>query len=237
MLSFTELLTASDSDLVKVFYKVKTSEKDDFIIRINNVAQQLGLNHTQLICALGFNKHIRDLTDIHSILGFRSYRILSYRTEELFTTDTYKQLDIDNILDIYSEHIEDADILAKIKSYLGPRLNNIQNEIDAHDDPSQIISYRMEMHAIYSSGIADQEFAEQRIKEDIGRFRILSNETNLIIEAGYFPPSNLFFQDNLYPDEKRDLIENKHIDESMIRNRLQNGKISEDERAMLEDYI
>lgn len=237
MLSFTELLTASDADLVKIFYKVKTSEKDDFIIRINNVAQQLGLNHTQLICALGFNKHIRDLTDIHSILGFRSYRILSFRTEELFTTDTYKQLDIDNVLDIYSEHIEDAEILNRIKSYLALRLQNIQSEIDTHDNPAHIISYRMEMHAIYQSGIADKDFAEQRLTEDIGRFRILSNETNLIVEAGYFPPSNLFFQDNIYPDEKRDLIVNKHIDDSMIKNRLQNARISEDERAMLEDYI
>ena len=77
MLSFTELLTASDSDLVKIFYKIKANPKDDFIIRINKVAAQLGLNHSQLVCALGFNKYIRNLSDIYSTLGFRSYRLLS----------------------------------------------------------------------------------------------------------------------------------------------------------------
>ena len=70
MLSFTELLTASDAELVKIFYKISVDENDDFIIKINKAAAQLDLNHSQLVCALGFNKHIRDLSDIYSTLGF-----------------------------------------------------------------------------------------------------------------------------------------------------------------------
>ena len=100
MLSFTELLTASDAELVKIFYKISVDENDDFIIKINKAAAQLDLNHSQLVCALGFNKHIRDLSDIYSTLGFRSYKLLSYRCNELYRTDTYNQLQIDNILDI-----------------------------------------------------------------------------------------------------------------------------------------
>lgn len=238
MIGFTELLTASDADLVKIFYKVKVEPTDDFIKRINKIAAKLGLNHSQLVCALGFNKNIRELTDIISVLGFRSFKLLSYRQNELFTTDTYQQLSIDNILDIYSARLEDEEIMQSLRELIMPRLEHIEADIEKTDDPSHIISYRMEVHAIYSSGIADKAFAEQRInKKGIGKYRIIANELGVIVEAGLLPASNMFFMDSISPEEKKDLIERKHISESMIKNRLQNAKISQEEREMLEEYI
>ena len=238
MISFTELLTASDADLVKLFYRIKVEPKDDFIKRINKIAALIGLNHAQLVCALAFNKNIRELTDIISVLGFRSYKLLSYRQNELFTTDTYQQLSIDNILDIYSARLEDAQIMQSLRELLMPRLEHIEAEIEKNEDPGRIISYRMEIHSIYSSGIADKQFAEKRInKISIGKFRTMANELGIIVEAGLVPASNLFFMDSISPEEKKDLIERKHITEDMIKNRLQNQKISVDEREMLEVYI
>lgn len=238
MISFTELLTASDADLVKLFYRIKVEPHDDFIKRINKIAALLGLNHAQLVCALGFNKNIRDLTDIISVLGFRSYKLLSYRQNELFTTDTYQQLSIDNILDIYSARLEDDQIMGTLRNLLMPRLEHIETEIEKNDDPGRVISYRMEVHAIYRSGIVDKNFAEKRInKTSISKFRLMANELGVIVEAGLIPASNLFFIDSISPEEKKDLIERKHITEDMIKNRLQNQKISIDEREMLESYI
>lgn len=237
MSSFTELLTASDSDLVKIFYKITVNENDDFIIKINKTAAQLELNHSQLVCALGFNRHIRDLSDIYSTLGFRSYKLLSYRCNELFSTDTYNQLAIDNILDIYSERLEDQLILDTIKQLINPRLVNIEASIDKNEDPSHLFSYRMEIHSIYSAGIVDKEFAGQRMQLNNGKFRTISDEVNAIVQAGFFPPSNLFFLDSLSPDEKKLLIENGHINHDMIKNRLQNTNISQDERDMLEAHL
>ena len=237
-MTFTELLTASDADLVKIFYKVKVDPNDDFIKRINKAASMLELNHSQLVCALGFNKNIRDLTDIISVLGFRSYKLLSYRQDELFTTDTYQQLSIDNILDIYSARLEDEQIMQSLRKLLMPRLEHIEADIEKNEDPGHVISYRMEVHAIYTSGIADKEFAEIRInKKNIGKYRIIANELGVIVEAGLLPASNFFFMDSISPEEKKDLIERKHISESMIKNRLQNSKISQEERDMLESYI
>ncbi len=238
MISFTELLTASDADLVKLFYKVKVEAGDDFIKRINKIAMQFGLNHAQLVCALGFNKNIRNLTDIISVLGFRSYKLLAYRQNELFTTDTYQQLSIDNILDIYSARLEDPMIMGSLREFLMPRLEHIEAEIERNDDPGRIISYRMEIHAIYNSGIADKAFAEARInKTSISKFRAMANETGIIIETGLIPASNLFFMESISPEEKKDLIEKKHISRDMIKNRMQNQKISQDERELLEIYI
>lgn len=237
MVSFTELLTASDADLVKIFYKVKSDPNDDFIIRINKAAAQLDLNHSQLVCALGFNRHIRDLADIFSSIGFRSYKLLSYRCNELFSTDTYNQLGIDNILDIYSERLEDQQILDSLREMLLPRLEHIETDIDKNQDPGHTISYRMEIHSIYNAGIVDQSFAEQRINKDIGKYRILSDEVLVMVDAGFFPGSNLFFLDSLIPEEKKMLIDNNHINPEMVKNRIQNPKISTEEREMLEDYI
>ena len=238
MISFTELLTASDADLVKIFYKVKVEPTDDFIKRINKIGGQMGLNHSQVVCAIGFNKNIRELTDIITTMGFRSYKLLAYRQNELFTTDTYNQLSIDNILDIYSSRLEDTEIMLALRDLIMPRLEHIEAEIDKSDNPAHIISYRMEVHAIYTSGIADKDFAEKRInKPNIGKHRIIANELGVIVEAGLIPASNLFFMDSISPEEKKDLIDRKHISESMIKNRLQNQKISQEERDMLEEYI
>ncbi len=238
MLSFRDLLTASDADLVKIFYKVNIDPADDFIKRINKLAAQLGLNHAQLVCAIGFNKNIRDLTDIISVMGFRSYKLLSYRQNELFTTDTYQQLAIDNIIDIYSARLEDVEIMESLRELLMPRLEHIETSIEKTGDPAYIISYRMEVHAIYTSGIADKSFAERRInKPGIGKYRIMANELGVIVEAGLLPASNFFFMESISPEEKKDLIDRKHISEAMIKNRLQNSKISQEERDMLEGYI
>ena len=95
----------------------------------------------------------------------------------------------------------------------------------------------MEIHSIYTAGIADKAFADDRLKKDIGKYRLMANEANVIIEAGYHPPSNLFFMDSLSPEERRDLIEGGHINKDMIKNRLQNAKTSDEEREILEEYI
>ena len=237
MVSFTELLTASDAELVKIFYKLESDPNDDFIIRINKVAAQIGLNHSQLICALGFNKHIRDLSDIYSMIGFRSYKLLSYRGNELFSTDTYNQLPIDNILDIYSERIEDQKIRDSLRELLIPRLQHIEADIEKNEDPAHIISYRMEIHSIYTAGIVDKSFAEIRISKDIGKYRLLASEISVMADVGFFPASNLFFMDTITPEEKKDLIDAKHIDVNIIKNRLQNVNISAEEREVLEEYL
>jgi len=237
MISFTELLTASDTELVKTFYKVKSDPSIDFIQNINSIATQLELNHSQLVCAIGFNKNIRDLTDIITVLGFKSYKVMIYRRNELFTTDTYQQLGIDNILDIYSARLEDEEILETLRELLQPRLQHIEIDIGKTGDPGNTISYRMEIHSIYQSGIADKSFAEKRIQKDIGKYRHIASELSEMISADIFPPSNFFFMANISPDEKRELIQQQHISSDMVKNRLQNAKISADEREMLEEFI
>ena len=237
MSTFREILTATDTDLVKIFYKVSASPSNDFIKQINKVAKGLSLNHAQLVCATGFNSTIPGLPDIISILGFQSYKLLIYRRNELYTTDTYQQLDISNVLDIYAEqtHAEDLDDLRKL---LHSRLKNVEADIRKNADPHHTISYRMEIQSLYHTAIADKAFAEERLKQPgISKCRQISSEAKAIIDANLCPPSNIFFMNELAPEEKRFLIENEYIDRNMLKNRLQNNTISQDEREMLEEFI
>jgi hypothetical protein len=146
-------------------------------------------------------------------------------------------LSIDNIIDIYSERLEDEQILESLREILSPRLEHIEAEIGKSEDPGQIISYRMEVHSIYTAGIVGKEFAEERLNKDIGKFRLMANEANIIVENGFFPPSNMFFMETLDPLERKDLIDGGHIDTNMIKNRMQNSDLSEEEREILEEYI
>ncbi len=237
MAEFRDILAAPEEKLVQIFYRIKPLQHDDFIAKINHTASQLDVNHSQLVCALGFNKNIRDLTDILSVIGFTSYKLLSYRRNELFSTDTYDGLDIDNILDIYTERLEDAELLDTLRELLPARFSSIEAKIGRGDDPSAIMSYKMEIHSAYGAGIVTQEFAESRMLQGIGKYRLMTDEVDMIVEEKLIPPSNLFFLDSLLPDEKKLLINSGGVTDLMIRNRMQNTSITDDEREMLETYI
>lgn len=236
MPTFNELLLSSDAELVKAFYRLKPTADKDFIKRINHAAAQLGLNHSQLVCALGFNRNIRDLTDVLSVVGFSSYKLLSYRRDELFVNDTYRQLSIDDVVDIYSEYLEDPDILSTLRELVPRRLQQVESSLAEIDDTSLLVSYKMELHSIYAGGIATPEFAQTRVALPGGHLRAMVKEVGMMVDCGVLPPGNLFFSEYLLPVEKRLLIEGGHIDAAMVQNRLQNSEISEDERQMLEDF-
>lgn len=240
MADFAGLLNASPEELVRIFYRVKDAKVHGFVAKIDHVASSIGLNHSQLICGLGFNKHLEELVDILSVLGFSSGKLLKYRRDELFAHDIYDRLSIDDILDIYTHCLADQNSLTELEPLLPLRINNIESSIEDASDPAIAISYKMELHAIYSSQIASTLFAEQRIlmkKETKSSGKMWLEEIRLITENQVIPASNLFFSEDLTPEEKLMLIESGEINVSMIKNRMQNTDITTAERNMLEDKL
>ncbi|MGR8947785.1 MAG: hypothetical protein ACU84Q_07050 [Gammaproteobacteria bacterium] len=241
MAGFSQLLSAPSEELVRFFYKVRPSKDKGFIATIDDVAKTLGLNHSQLVCGLGFNFDIADFPDVYSIVGFTSDKSLFLRRDELFRTDIYRELCIDDIIDIYSHRARSESLLDHLQTLTTERLNAIENHIAAFADPNVIISYKMELHAIYNSDLADENFAEQRMssksRELANWTKIQQDELKLIIDSRIIPASNLFFSDTLTPEEKLLLIESGEINVAMIKNRMQNTEISPAERDMLEDKL
>ena len=240
MADFVQLMEDSPEDLVRIFYRVKNPDFDGFVAKINHIANQLGLNHAQLICGLGFNSHLDELVDILSVLGFSTAKLLKYRRDELFTHDLYAELSIDDVLDIYTYCSKESNTLSEIERLIPMRLSEMENSIEGSSDPTVLISYKMELHAIYTSHLATETFAQQRIllkkKTNISR-KMWLEEIRLIIDNNVIPAGNLFFSEELSPEEKLVLIESGEINVSMIKNRMQNTSISAAERDMLEDKL
>ena len=241
MATLKQLLEASAEELVRLLYKIRVSEEKGFIARIDAVAAKLGLNHAKLVCGLGFNFEITDLSDVLSIVGFTNQRALQLRRNELFKTDVYDQLNIDDIIDIYTHCLSDETSLEITQALITERLAYIERAIATLTHPQTIISYKMELHAIYSSALATENFAFKRLESknrDLANTtKIQQDELKLIIGNKIVPAGNLFFSDNLTPEEKLVLIESGEINISMIKNRMQNTEISAAERDMLENNL
>ena len=241
MATFIELLTANPEELVRIFYKVRPQKTSGFIATIDEVASYLDVNHAQVVCGLGFNFAIGELPDVYSVLGFTSVKALYLRRDELFRTDIYAQLPVDAVIEIYSHCAQNEALMQVLQALSTERLNTIEDHIAEHSDPNIIISYKMELHAIYNSELANEEFAERRMisknRKLADATKIQQDELKLIIDNKIIPASNLFFSDNLTPEEKLLLIESGEINVAMIKNRMQNTEISPAERDMLEDNL
>ena len=237
MADFTEVITATPEKLVNLFYRIKPAPTRDFIVRIDWAATQLQLNHTQLVCALGFNAVMRTMSDILTLLGFSNFKALGIRRDELFCTDAYHFLPIDNVIDIYTCAARDPQFIEALRALVKRRLDTLEAAVDQDGDPPPGISYRIEIHALYNGGYVDKAFAEDRLSRDIGKYRLLASELDAILSRNLLPPSNIFFMDSVTAEEKRLLLERRLIPPEMIRNRLNNPSISDAEREVLSAAI
>ena len=235
--SFTDLMTAPAERLVNIFYRVRQAPTDDMVVKVDWAATQLRLNHAQLVCALGFNSNVRDLTDILSSIGFSSYEQLAGRRDELFAGDAYGDLSIDNVLDIYSERHDDARLLASLRELLPARLTAIERLIGRTDNPGYVVSYKMEVHAVYNGGVATGDLARERLQADIGQYRLLTDEAALIAETALVSPTNILFMESVLPEEKQLLIEKGLIPSEVIRNRASAQEITPEEQEMLNRFL
>ena len=239
MSRFSNLLKADSKNLLTEIQKILPSfdETDDTFKRVNTVAKRFQLNHSQLICGIGFNPNTCNQQDISERLGFRVHRLFDLRLKELFTSDHYSRLPIDNILAIYGLYNQPG-TTERIDALLEPRLGNLESDIDRIKNPAYATSYRMELHALYRSNIIGKELAQKRMdNQSLTACRELSSEALASVEQGYFPANNLFFLNNLSVMEKDDLLRNRHISVDIVKNRLQNRRIPKEERELLEDYI
>lgn len=237
MASITEILQAGQEDLVKLVYDSTRRPTSGRAGRLRGCAKRLGLNDTQLICGLGFNPSIRDLTDVLAALGFEDYDALARRRNALFIHDIYQRLSIDDILAIYAAVCGQTELMAVMQYLVAARLERIESRIDQTVNPFVIERYKAEMRAIYNEGIAQLEFAEARLNRTDSGFRALVNEVGIIVESRLIPVGDIFFRETVLPEEKRRIIHRGLIPKELIQSRLQDPGISAQERSMLEDAL
>lgn len=238
MQTFEEVLKASPEELLKQIHPIVSSREGTSVTRKSRVvAKKLGLTHTQLICAVGFNHHIRELPDIAHLLGFENYDELARARNTCFVTDIYDRLGIKDVLAIYQHVLKDSKHLQIMQYLLSARLQRIEDRIEATVNSLIIERYKKEMRAIYNDGVAQLDFAEDRLRKTNSGFRALLNEVVMIVESKLFPAGDVFFRDTILPEEKRRLIIKGLIPRELIEARLREPHISTQERKVLEEQL
>ena len=235
---FDELLSASADDLLKALYKAAANREQYTAGRRSRaIAKNLGLTHCQLLCAAGFNSSIHELPDVTTLLGFASYDALAKIRNEHFVNDTYDRLGIKDVLAIYLHVARDPRHLEIMQYLLPARLRKIEERIEATVHSLVIERYKKEMRAIYSDGVAQFEFVDGRLRNTHSGFRALLNEVTLIVESRLIPIGDLFFRENILPEEKRRLIIKGFVPRYLIETRLAETAISPQERKVLEEQL
>ncbi len=236
MASFKAILRYSEEELLQLLYKFNVSDKPD-AEKAEAIALQLKLREAQLICAIGFNSHLPNLTEIPPILGFESYDTFVNARNEVFTNDIYKLLTLDNILSIYA-NIKDNPSTRQIMEYLlSSRLKTIEKRIDETVNSLIIDKYKEEMRGIYSDEVVSIDFVEKRLEQSDSGFRALINEVSLIVESKIIPAGDIFFRDTILPQEKKKLLNKGLIPKTLIEMRLGDPNITAIEKKILYDYI
>jgi hypothetical protein len=240
MSRFEEILTARSEDLLKTLYKSATGQDERAaagLARSRRVARNLGLTYPQLVCAVGFNAGIQDLSDVLAVMGFESYDALAHERNVAFTTDIYHQLGIKDVLAIYQHVPRCQPLLEVLQHLLVRRVQKLEDRIEATVNSVVIERYKKEMRALYNDGVAQLDFAEQRLSNTHSGFRALLNEVALIAESRLIPVGDLFFRESILPEEKRRLMIRGLIPRDLVLTRLADKRISQQERAVLEDQF
>jgi hypothetical protein len=237
MPGFKEILTASEEELVQKFYKFRDEKSESREDKLTAIGRNFVLRGSQLVCAVGFNPNATQLTEVLSIMGFNSFDELVKQRNDIFTTDIYKRITFENIIDIYDSIKNNAELLQIMQYLLKTRLNNIEGKIEATVNTLIIEKYKSEMRAIYFDRIAAIDFVEERLNNKDSGFRALLNEVAIIIESKLIPTGDIFFRDTIFPEEKRKLLNKGLIPIDLVESRLADDSISAEERKILLEHM
>ncbi len=237
MSNFNRLLVAREEELINILFRSGVDLSGTSRDPIEQIGKKLGLKISQMICAVGFNPNIRNLSDIAFVLGFPSYDALAQERNKLFVNDVYQQITLKKVVAIYSSAKKSQELLEIMQYLVRTRLRNIELCIEETVSAVTIENYKKELRSIYYDGIAHIEFAEERLNETSSGFRALVNEVAVIVDTKLIPVGEIFFRDNILPEEKRKLLSKGLIPDDLIVARLNEAQISEKERAILEDHL
>lgn len=233
---FDDILFESEEAILQRFYRFR-AEGARPPVPLEEIATGFKLRKEQLICAYGFNPVSRFLIEILPALGYATWNELVQERNNIFTTDIYKRLSVENVLKIYERVKTDPASLDVMQYLLRQRLEKIEGEIESTVNSMIIERYKSEMRAIYSSGIANIDFTEERLDRQDSGFRALLNEVSMIVESKIIPVGEIFFRNTILPQEKQRLLNKGLIPKELVQSRVNDPGISADERKILNDYL
>jgi hypothetical protein len=233
---FNDIISANEEELLQQFHNIR-DDADTYSNRLPAIAKKYRMHPQQLICAVGFNPHVKFLTELFPIIGYATYNELAQERNEVFVSDIYKRVSLDNILKIYEIVVTDSEMLDTMQYLLKNRLVKVEQRIEETVNSLVIEKYKAEMRAIYNNGVATIEFAEERLNRQDSGFRALLNEVSIIVECRLIPAGEIFFRDSILPQEKKKLLQMGIIPKELVESRLAEAKTSTEEKKILYEYL
>ncbi len=209
----------------------------DIAKQANSLDTLLEFKHGQLLCALSFNPHIEKIPETPEILGLGNMAELHDLANKLYANDPYKTLSFLSILKLYSAIREHEPNRQRILELLPERLSMIEALMEATVDVVIIKKYKEELRAIYFDAIADISFAEKRLQTKESGFFSMINEVTMIVRSRLIPVGDIFYRDNVLPEEKRRLLEQNLVPIDLVRERLRETYITAAEKRVLQDWL
>lgn len=235
-MSFKEILHATQEELLQRFFRFK-DDVTSMGNRLQEIAKKEGLRPEQLATAIGFNASARYVTEIMPLLGYATFEELARERNDIFTSDIYRRVPLDDILAVYAVVRNDPPTLEVMQYLLLQRLDRVEKRIEETVNSLIIDKYKAEMRAIYNDGVAGVDFAEARLNRQDSGFRALLNEVGIIIESKLIPAGEIFFRDTILPEEKRKLLNKGLIPKDLIQSRLDDQNTSPEEKRVLHEYL
>lgn len=198
-----------------------------------SMAAPLGLNRCELVCAMGFNQHVRHLGELIGLLGYAAYEHLAEHRNRLFTTDVYAELSIGDVLATYRQVRNEPYALSLVRYLIPRRLAHIEEQIDATVGFQAIKGYRREVRYIYSKAIAQKDFADERLAHTPRGFRALADELKLIIESRLLSLEDLLLCPTVKPQEKKRLLDRGLVSLECIEQLAASATMTSHEKQVL----
>lgn len=238
MSTFRAILTGKQRYLSAIFGSVSVRDGEDanYEKNLQQIAQKLNVHPHQITLALGFNAYSESLED--TLTGiYPNHNTLLKERNSIYVSDIYEHIPLKTMLALYNI-IKSNDAILQIMEYLlSARIKKIEAKIEATVNSLIIEKYKAEMRAIYLDNIANIDFAEARLSNLESGFRTLLNEACLIAESRLIPVGNIFFRDTILPQEKRKLLNKKLIPINLVKSRLEDADISQQEQKILSNFL
>jgi len=237
MTPFEQLLVGSSADLHALLERFGVLAEQDQDQRLERLAQRLGVNVSQLVCGVGFNPAAEAVQRLPAWLGFASYDALVGERNYLFINDLYRQLSIDDVVEIYGQLRLVPDPDNALADLLASRLNHIESQIEATINPVMIGSYKLEIRALYENHLASAELLELRLRPESEVLRGIADEIMLIARSGTVPAARLLAHAGVSAEEKRRLLFHDLVSREAVAARLADPAIPARERELLAEAL
>lgn len=233
MTAFNTIMNGNQQYLSRILNSASANGNDTSEQSLANIGTKLNMNPEQIALALGFNKNLKTM----NLSNHANYENLIKKRNAIFVNDVYDKIVLKNILAVYNLIKDQEEALQIMQYLLLKRVTKIESTIEKTLDSLVIEKYKIEMRVVYADNIADIEFAEQRLSNHESGFRTLLNEVCMIAESRLIPIGDIFFRNTVLPQEKRKLLNKKLIPLELIKSRLEDQGISQQEQKVLSDFL